>query len=252
MPCASKMPSKDILILSLILLLLSSSGDRHDGAAGEAAPAKHAAAAAAAIPCGFDLAARVLWSSPVGGPGSPFVAAPLLAPLLPSSSTGAAAASSASGSFVVVSAAFHGEIGVLSASTGRPLPGSRYPIHLPAATVYASPLLHDVDADGSLDVVVATGEGLLHAFHLVDATRVVDSFAVEPLRAVDRKWLEETAAAAEEEGKRTFPHLVVRFAADAPGGGGGGEMVHEKRTTTMEPRVMASPVITDLNGDGRF
>ena len=76
------------------------------------------------VPCGFNFIAGVLWSSSVGGPGSPFVASPIIVPLLPPSSVSSSSSSSAStGNYLVIAAAFHGEISVVSASTGMPLPG---------------------------------------------------------------------------------------------------------------------------------
>ena len=77
-------------------------------------------------PCGFNFTASVLWSSSVGGPGSPFVASPILAPLLPPSSASSSSSSAPSGNYLVISTAFHGEISVVSASTGLPLPGMSF------------------------------------------------------------------------------------------------------------------------------
>ena len=197
--------------------------------------------------CGFNFTARVLWASSVGGPGSPFVAAPILAPLLPASPH---SSSSDTTEYLVISAAFHGEISVLAASTGLPLPGSRYPIHLPGATVYSSPVLHDVDADGSLDVVVVTGEGAVHAFDLIDGARLVDSFLIDPLHRVEKKWLEETLA-AEDARKAVYPDLALRSFRGEREEDGEVEKSTSAVVTTLHPRVMASAVIVDLNGDGR-
>ena len=200
--------------------------------------------------CGFNFTTRVLWSTSIGGPGSPFVAAPVLAPLLPTTPL-ASSSSSSGGNYVVVSAAFHGEIGVLQAANGLPLPGSRYPLHLPSATVFGSPLLHDVDADGALDVVVVTGEGVVHAFDLVDGARVADSFLIDPLRRIERKWLEATM---EDAKKAFFPGLSVQSLREERMEEEEVEEEEEKAlpgVTTMEPRVMASAVIVDLNLDGR-
>ena len=191
-------------------------------------------------PCGFDFTARTLWSTPVGGPGSPFVAPPLLAPLLPPTAT-SSSSSAPSGNYLVVSAAFHGEIGVYAASDGTPLPGSRYPIHLSSSTIFSSPLLHDVDADGSLDVVVVTAEGVIYAFDLLDGTQISDIHAIRPLGLIDRKWLEETASSTEK--KRVFPDLALKRVKNEGEAG--------RKSTSLRGRVLASAVITDLNGDGR-
>ena len=156
--------------------------------------------------------------------------------------------------------------------------GSRYPVHLPSSTIFASPILHDVDSDGALDVVVVTGEGAIYVFDLITGAQLTESFAVvDPLQRVDRKSLDD--AIAEGSKKTAFPDLTLGgFSSirrqeddddenDRPASDeeeeederGGVSPKDTKKTTSsssktsveFQPRVLASVVIADLNADGR-
>ena len=127
--------------------------------------------------------------------------------------------------------------------------GSKYPIQIPSSTVFASPLLHDIDADGSLDVVVVTAEGLVYAFDLLDGVTIFKTIAVSPITQIDRKWLKETANSAAENEDRVFPNLSLKRMES--GMESDGDYDKTDNSSSLTGRVLASPVIVDLNSDGR-
>ncbi|KAK3608630.1 hypothetical protein CHS0354_042629 [Potamilus streckersoni] len=171
--------------------------------------------------CGYHFIQ--LWSAEVAH--SPFVAAPLLTDV------------DADGSLDIVAAPVSETLTVLQADTGKPLPGTRWPAQKLDSSINSSPLQFDIDGDGLLDILFITTSGEILPFTPSGSYIAAKHLELKPAYVL-QDWYQGTISASITD--------VQKYVVAA-----NSNMDKEKQYVPVDPHVMASPVIVDLNHDLR-
>ncbi|XP_060070559.1 uncharacterized protein LOC132550506 [Ylistrum balloti] len=171
--------------------------------------------------CGYSL--NTLWTAELAH--SPFASAPLIADV------------NGDGSLDVVATPFSESMSVIDAKTGKVLSESKWPALNLDSSIYASPLQFDADADGMLDLLftMSTGELL---FYRPDGSRLKHKrYQVAPV-FVSRTWYLDMISVHHND--------INRYVQTDP------KSVQEDHYIAVDPHILSTPVLADLNSDGRL
>ncbi|XP_021378708.1 protein DEFECTIVE IN EXINE FORMATION 1-like isoform X2 [Mizuhopecten yessoensis] len=207
------MESFRILIFSLFLLT--------DVNADEHLTSKLKADGYERMRCGYSL--TTLWTAELAH--SPFASAPLIADV------------NGDGSLDITATPFSESMSVINAQTGKVLSESKWPALNLDNSIYASPLQFDVDADGMLDLLFTMASGEL-LFFRPDGTRLKHKkYQVAPV-FVSRTWYTDMISVPYND--------IDRYVTIDP------PSVPNDQYIAVDPHILATPVLADLNSDGRL
>ncbi|XP_013387693.1 protein DEFECTIVE IN EXINE FORMATION 1 [Lingula anatina] len=140
----------------------------------------------------------------------------------------------------IVASAFTEAITVIDGKTGQVLGDSQWPFALKESSVHSSPLQYDIDGDGMLDILIVTSDGEFKFFqhngvHLIDR-----DYKLPPV-GVKRHWYKENISVDHNE--------VHKYVLDYEELMSGKDY---KDYVSVDPHVLATPVIADLDQDGNM
>ncbi|XP_029633556.1 protein DEFECTIVE IN EXINE FORMATION 1-like [Octopus sinensis] len=169
--------------------------------------------------CGYDI--QKIWMREVAN--TPFAAPPLIADV------------NGDGKLNIVAAPFSESITVLDAQTGQHMPDSLWPVQNLHSSIYASPLQYDADGDGMLDLLFCTSSGELF-FYTSNGTRM-KKYHQLPSSYVLKTWYQKVVIASTD-------NIANYVKAEVSSG-------VKSAYVPVSPHVLATPIIADLNRDGR-
>ncbi|CAH1792446.1 unnamed protein product [Owenia fusiformis] len=171
--------------------------------------------------CNYNV--DILWTAEVAH--APFASSPLVAD------------ANADGQLDIISAAFTGEVTVIDGEDGLVLENSKWPVHLQDTSVHASPLQYDINFDGMLDIMITTSDGQF-LFYRHDGIEIpLKTFTLGPAYIYKNWYKHDTTVKRDNIGK----YLLESSDFENP-----------DDFLPVDPHVLATPVVVDLNQDGRL
>ncbi|XP_033095277.1 protein DEFECTIVE IN EXINE FORMATION 1-like [Anneissia japonica] len=168
----------------------------------------------------------------------------------------------ADGHLDIIIASFTEEISVIRGDTGQTPDQSHWPFRFPGATFHASPLLYDIDQDGQNEVLLTTSDGEI--IFLTSAGEKLQGRTLKVGHVVVKKSWYDLEIEMDPSNIHTILykqdyqlHSRRKNDAEFVGSDDGGVnrksgIVYDGDYISIDAHVLATPVLADLNNDGRI
>ncbi|XP_071948271.1 uncharacterized protein [Antedon mediterranea] len=184
-----------------------------------------------------DYNVEMVWSSECGS--GVIAATPLIADI------------NSDGKLDVITASFSEEVSVMSGDTGQVLEHSHWPFRFPGATFHASPVLYDIDNDGHDEILLTTSNAEIvflnsKGYQLHDITLKVGHMIVK------KNWFDLDISMNPTNIQNVLYENELNSEKQNEGGiNQKSGAVNNGEYVSIDAHILATPVICDLNNDGR-
>ncbi|XP_074662605.1 uncharacterized protein LOC141915100 [Tubulanus polymorphus] len=136
----------------------------------------------------------------------------------------------------LIAATFTEVIKAIDAKTGTEITNTKWPHYVHDSSIHAEPIHHDVNNDGSLDVLILTSDAEMIALNSDGSLIKNKSFKLDAVY-IEKYWYSKQLNVVQHQIKEYVKHANQEFIGDY---------------VKIDAHILTTPVISDLNNDDQF